>query len=485
MKSINGTKSHTIYAAAALSLAAAALPSQASAQAPAAPPAPPAPPAAAAPAAATVAAPAPGQAVAAGGVEELNRRVAELEQQQRALQERLDAERRAAAEAAASAAARQAQAAKDKAGEASVTAAPGKGFTVKTADGGFSSTIRARVQIRETFTHTDEDDTHEINVRTVRLTTNGHFISPDLKYNVQLAFGGNDFERDSPSPIFDAFVEYTGIRDLNVRVGQFLAPFDRARTLREVSIQQTERPIAVREFNLDRDVGLMVSSPDLFGLGGKLSYNLFLGGGEGRNRFGAQEHGPLAVARLAVRPFGAFDDDQDGDLTREAKPRLAVGVTGAYNHQTNRQNSTFGTTLTLGAADYLHGAADLVFKYAGFSLAAEAVARHAERDSFEGEADGAPVQEWTRSGYGYFAQAGYLLTDHLEVAARWDQIFAERGTDPKLVDLVAAQGKQVGGGLNYYLNGYALKVQGDYFYIFGEDASEGRHVARLQLDASF
>ncbi|WP_437740439.1 porin [Sorangium sp. So ce1504] len=468
MKSINGKKSHTVRAAAALSLVAAALPSLASAQQPAAPPQAPAP----------LPAPAPQEIGAAAGVEPLSRRVAELEQQQRALIERLEAERKAAAEERASAA-------KDKGSGVKVTAAPGKGFTVKTADDKFSSTIRARVQLRETITHTGEDDTNEINVKTVRLTTSGHVLSPDLKYNVQLAFGGNDFEKDSPSPIFDAFVEYTGIRDLNVRVGQFLTPFDRARTLREVSLQQTDRPIAVREFNLDRDVGLMFSSPDLFGFGGKLSYNLFVGGGEGRNRFGGQKHGPLAVARLAVRPFGAFDDDQDGDLPREAKPRLAVGVTGGYNHQTNRQNSTFGTTLTLGAADYLHGAADLVFKYAGFSLSAEAVMRHAKRDSFEGEVDGAAVREWTRSGYGYFAQAGYLLTDRVEVAARWDQIFAERGTDPKLVDLVDAQGKQVGGGLNVYLNGYALKIQGDYFYIFGKEGSDARHVGRLQLDASF
>ncbi|WP_437596817.1 porin [Sorangium sp. So ce590] len=471
MKSINRTKSHTVRAAAALSLFAAALPFQASAQEPAAPPPAQAP------------APPPTLAPQEAAVEQLSRRVAELEEQQRALQERLAAERRAAAEKEAGAG--QKQEAKDKGGGVKVTAAPGKGFTVRTADDSFSSTIRARLQIRETITHTAEDDTNEINVKTVRLTTSGHILSPDLKYNVQLAFGGNDFEKDSPSPILDAFVEYTGIRDLNVRVGQFLTPFNRARTLREPSLQQTDRPIAVREFNLDRDVGLMFSSPDLFGFGGKLSYNLFVGGGEGRNRFGGQKHGPLAVARLAVRPFGAFDDDQDGDLKREAKPRLAVGVTGAYNHQTNRQNSTFGTTLTLGAADYLHGAADLIFKYAGFSLSAEAVVRHAKRDSFEGEVDGAAVREWTRSGYGYFAQAGYLLTDRVEVAARWDQIFAERGTDPKLVGLVDAQGKQVGGGLNYYVNGYALKIQGDYFYIFGKEGADARHVGRLQLDASF
>ncbi|XXX73850.1 porin [Sorangium sp. So ce134] len=477
MKSIHRKKSHTFGAAAALSLFAAALPFQASAQAPAAPP----PPAAPAPSPA----PALQESGAAEGVEQLSRRVAELEQQQRALRERLEAERQAAAAKEAAAGPKQAQAAKDKGGDVKVTAAPGKGFTVRTADDTFSSTVRARVQIRETITHTGEDDTNEINVKTLRLVTSGHVLSPDLKYNVQLAFGGNDFEKDSASPIFDAFVEYTGIRDLNVRVGQFFVPFDRARTTREFTLQLVDRQIAVRELTLDRDVGLMLYSPDLFGLEGRLSYNLFVGGGEGRNRFGGQKHGPLAVARLSFRPFGAFDDDQEGDLSREARPRLAVGVAGGYNHQTNRQNSTYGGTLSLGAADYLHGAADLVFKYAGFSLSAEAVVRHAAKDSFEGEVDGAPAREWTRSGYGYFVQSGFLLTQRLEIAARWDQIFAERGTDPKLVELVDTQGKQVGGGLNYYLNGYALKLQGDYFYIFGKDASEGRHVGRLQLDATF
>jgi hypothetical protein len=35
------------------------------------------------------------------------------------------------------------------------------------------------------------------------------------------------------------------------------------------------------------------------------------------------------------------------------------------------------------------------------------------------------------------------------------------------------------------VNGYALKIQGDYFYIFGKDTAEARHVGRLQLDATF
>jgi phosphate-selective porin OprO and OprP len=53
------------------------------------------------------------------------------------------------------------------------------------------------------------------------------------------------------------------------------------------------------------------------------------------------------------------------------------------------------------------------------------------------------------------------------------------------VQLARTQGKQLGGGVNLYLNGHAFKVQGDYFYIFGSSGAEPRHLARLQLDASF
>jgi hypothetical protein len=42
----------------------------------------------------------------------------------------------------------------------------------------------------------------------------------------------------------------------------------------------------------------------------------------------------------------------------------------------------------------------------------------------------------------------------------------------------------VGSGLNLYLNGHALKLQADYFFLFGS-AGEARHLTRLQLDASF
>ncbi|MFO0756949.1 MAG: hypothetical protein U0359_10675 [Byssovorax sp.] len=369
--------------------------------------------------------------------------------------------------------------------EALFSASPGSGVTLRAPGGRFELNLRARAQIRDTIARTGDEVTNEINVKTIRLNLAGHLLERDLRYRVQLAFGARDFEADNPSPIFDAHLDYVGLRDLNIRVGQFLVPFDRARTTREYALELVDRQSVVRELSLDRDVGLMVSSEDLFGAGGRLGYHLFVGGGEGKNRFGGAKLGPLVIGRFVFRPFGPFDDDQEGDLARTPTPKLALGVAGAYNSRTDRASSTFGTILTLGTYDYAHGAADLVFKWRGFSLLVEGLLRRAFGPTLAATKDGVTKQEPSRAGYGYFAQAGWMLTRHVEIAGRWEQLFAIDGTDPALVKLAGTQGNQAGGGLSVYLNGHLLKAQGDYFAGFGKAGGDIHHQIRLQLDASF
>lgn len=366
-----------------------------------------------------------------------------------------------------------------------VSVKPGRGLTVKRRDDLASLTVRSRIQIRNTVKSTGAETTNELNVKTLRFYLQGNVLSPDLKYFVQLAFGGNDYEAGSATPLFDAFVEYTRLRDLQLRVGQFFVPFDRARTIREFALQLVDRPQVVTELTLDRDAGVMLSSEDLFGANKVLSYNLGVFGGEGRNRFGGAAPGFLYVLRLAVRPLGAFDDDLEGDLERLRRPRLALGGAVAYNHNTNRVRSTTGNPLTLGTVNYLHAAGDLVFKYAGLSVLAEAVYRRGSPDFREGEVDGAMVREWSRTGAGYLIQAGMMVNPWLEVVGRWDHLIGQDSTDPTLNNLVADQGHELGAGLNLYLNGHLLKLQADYARLFGEDYRKGVHLGRVQLDASF
>src|SRR5690606_34978669 len=168
-------------------------------------------------------------------------------------------------------------------------------------------------------------------------------LDPNLRYGLQLALGANDFEPGSASPIFDAYVESTHLRELNVRVGQFFVPFDRARTVRESALMTTDRSEVVRELTLDRDSGIIASSTDLFGLGGVLGYAVGFFGGDGRNRVAPAVPGFLYTARIFVRPMGAFDDDQESDLARSPDPRLMIGGAFAYNTNTDRPRSTTGT----------------------------------------------------------------------------------------------------------------------------------------------
>lgn len=366
-----------------------------------------------------------------------------------------------------------------------VSAAPGKGLTVTSPDGRFASTLRLRLQLRATVLADEPRTTHELALKTVRFRNEGHVVVPELVYAIQLALGAGDFEKGNASPLFDAYVEYTKLDALNVRVGQFFVPFGRARSIRECALSLVDRPQSVRELSLDRDVGVRLSSSDAFLGRGVLGYSAFLGSGDGKNRATSGGPGVLVAGRLAFRPFGAFDDDVEGDLGRERRPRLTLGLSAAYNHGTSRQQSTFGNDLTLGTIDYVHGAVDLVFKYGGLAILAEAAFRKASRERLEGMVDGAPRSEWGRSGIGYFVQIGTMVHPRVELVSRWDHLLSLGPTDPELVRRDREEGHQATAGVSVYLNGHYLKVQADYVHVRGATASDVRNQGRLQLDASF
>ncbi len=359
-----------------------------------------------------------------------------------------------------------------------VSVRPGQGFTARTESGDYALTLHGRLQIRDTAVVPAAGGPayQEVAIRRARLFVSGNVLSPRLEYLVQLAFAKVDFEPDSPSPLYDAYVTSTYFRDLNVRIGQLRVPFGRARLISAFSLLMVDRSPATVELNLDRDVGIQVSSSDFLGLGGRLRYQLGVFGGEGKNRLGSGP-GFLYVGRLQLDPLGGPDEPFEGDISRSRRPRLSLGASGAYNENTVRQRSTTGPTFTLGGVDYMHAEADLSLKWAGFSLLAEGMWRDTRGPRAHTEGD---VTEHTRSAWGYFAQAGMALTDRLEVAARWSHTVPIGPTDPSL-----REGHEAGAGLTFHAHRQALRVQTDYAYLFGDDPEQGRHQMRLQVQLLF
>lgn len=374
-----------------------------------------------------------------------------------------------------------------------LSGAPGKGATVEVEDV-FALNVRSRIQIRYQLDIPTADAAGErdlkqfMSIGTARLWFSGYAYTRDLTYMVQLALAGRDYRDGATSPIYDAFLDYKLHRDVSFRLGQYFVPFDRLRTVRESALQMADRPRPVVEMTLDRDVGFMAYSKTFLGDASPVAWYVGAFGGGGTNLSVGKTPGALVVGRVELRPLGTIDDDSEGDLERRPKPALAIGSAIAQNWNTNRTRSTTGTNYVGGTVDYFHAAVDLVFKWQGFALEAEHLWREgAPNEILSVDEDGAPVTEYSRSGRGWVLQASYVFDPPIEIVSRLSRLYANEDTDPAFINEVATSGQEVGGGLNYYLNGHSMKAQADWIARMPTDFdfSRASHVVHVQLDVTF
>jgi hypothetical protein len=179
----------------------------------------------------------------------------------------------------------------------------------------------------------------------------------------------------------------------------------------------------------------------------------------------------------------------EGDLTRRARPALALGAGYAMNLNTDRVRSTTGGSFENGSTDFQHVAADLVFKWRGLAIATEYLLKSASEDTIVAEGDGIeePSVEYTRSGHGWVTQISYVFPKPFELVARMSRITAHSGTDPRLVQEFEAYGQETGFGANWYLNGHRMKLQASWLARTpgNFDFSAAEHLVQTQLDVSF
>ena len=357
---------------------------------------------------------------------------------------------------------------------AAVTARFGEGVTVTSGD--VKLNVRGRVQVQALSVFPTDGSTavrqNTIFVRRARLSVKGEFPW-HLSMNLQLAFANQDMEADAPNVLRDFNVQWAPFRDLSFRLGQMKVPFDVQRVVSSSALQFVDRSTVTAELNLDRDVGLVVHSEDLFGLGGRLRYALGVFGGDGRNRIGTNV-GLLFGGRIRYSPLGPFDDRLEGDPDRDSKFRIAFGAGAARNTATNRPRSTTGAPFRFANFNYTHATGDLHVKWHGLSLLSEIYWRQADTNSVtQGE-----VTEFSRSGWGWFTQVGGYITPWLELAARYGDTQPLGATDPTFNHL-----REVGGTINLMFLQHDLKLQTDLFWV--DEAGKGRVQLRIQAQVFF
>lgn len=343
---------------------------------------------------------------------------------------------------------------------------PGKGLSATSTDGNFKLTLGVRAQYRISIARPNApglESTISSQLRRVRLTSTGHFFSPNVKYKMELAVSPRDVsQRDSvvrTSPLLDFYVDWKTHRDLSFRVGQYKVPFNRQRVISSGSLLMVDRAITNSEFNLDRDVGFDIRSHDFLGLG-LLRYHLGIYAGSGRNSYDNDDFGLFYLARLEVTPLGSFASYDEVDWARTA-PRLSLGIAHAYIDDAKLNRGIRGSEpADGGTSDFNVTTGDIMFKAYGLSVQAEGFYRRVNRKGGAALDDNgnrlAPSPG--RDGVGLLVQAGYLVPRlPIVVAARFAEV---RGQD-NLGSNGLSNTREVGVGLGYFFARHRLKFQAD------------------------
>ncbi|RMG96932.1 MAG: hypothetical protein D6705_09985 [Deltaproteobacteria bacterium] len=351
---------------------------------------------------------------------------------------------------------------------------PGTGLVIKSKDGKFAIAPRLRVQFRYTLDNDNAADEiqHSFQIRRARLQFKGNVFGKHNKYKVEFAFSPRDlgFKNGNPThtPILTWYLQFTQLRDLSVKIGQYKIPFNRQRVVSSGDLELVDRSLGNGEFNLDRDIGIEVYSKDVAGLG-YLRYHAGVFMGEGRDQYQLTDFGMNYLARVEVLPMGGADgkwDYYEADFDRLRKPKLSLGVAYSFIDNAHKDRGIKGSTPTDGGTtDYHNLTADFVFKWAGFSASGEFYWREGKRnfgnatmtDSMGNEVPAPRIP--TRDGLGYYVQLGYLVPRlPLGLAARWSQVFGLGA--PNATSL--PDGDEIRVGLSWYMARHPLKIQADY-----------------------
>ena len=325
-------------------------------------------------------------------------------------------------------------------------------------------------------------------VRRLRLRFGGWVANPKWKFNLQLSFSRSDMDWDDtgfPGIVRDAVIIYESSPELQFAFGQTKLPGNRQRVISSGDQQFIDRSIVNRQLNLDRDFGVQMLFANKLFRGNDseipLNFRFAITSGDGRNSVTAQEPGLMYTARGELLPLGAFKhsgDYSEGDLEYEEDLKLSIGWGYSYVKNATRTRANSGVPIGEGRS-FGNAFADLVAKWRGISFYAEYMNRIAPAPVVNGtSAPGTAKTPTTTifSGEGVNLQAGAFVSETLEIVTRYASTFARGESRPNI-----PRNNQWVLGVNRYIQGHRLKVQGDLTYDQVERRGD-QWISRFQVE---
>ena len=368
----------------------------------------------------------------------------------------------------------------------------GKGIQIIAADSSFSMKFSTRIQtlfVAEAGL-TDSVDWSDIGtstqIRRARLKFDGFAYSKKVQYKIELGLTNSDIGNpvaqgsNASNIMLDAIVDWNFYKHFSLVVGQTKLPGNRERVISSQALQFVDRSLLNSQFNIDRDLGIQLRHYFKIGKAFVVKEVIAVTQGEGRNITKGNEGGYDYTGRLELLPFGEFAGKGDyfsSDLSREPKPKLALGVTYDNNDRASKEKGQLGSIMaekrTLQTVF-----ADLMFKYKGFSFMAEYCNKQSVRTPVVTyDSNGDPDKSFY-TGAGYNCQMGFLFKNNWEIAGRYTFI------DPEKITGRSAE-TQYTLGLSKYIVGHNLKFQSDISLLEEEGNDVPELMFRMQVELAF
>lgn len=348
------------------------------------------------------------------------------------------------------------------------------GIGLVMADSSFSINVRFRMQNRFGISSPEDrplsPQEFEMRVRRLRLRMDGFMLDPRLTWNLQLSFTRADQDWDNslvPNVLRDAMIHYRFNKHFALSMGLGKLPGNRQRVISSGEQQFVDRSIVNAALTLDRDYGITGTYQSFLGRA-LIIAKAVVSSGEGRGVTNSKEFTNAAVSdqglaytgRLEFLPFGAFTgrgDYFEGDLLREAKPKLSLAATIHHNERAIRRNGQLGVLL-FEPRSFRAFHADMLFKFRGFAYAAEYLNRMMAGNDSAMTRKGTE-QSWVYTGWGTNHQLSYCFKNHWELAGRYSVLNPDRQIWSTKDGF---QQRQYAVGVSKYLNKHRVKCQSDF-----------------------
>ncbi len=262
----------------------------------------------------------------------------------------------------------------------------------------------------------------------------------------------------------DIFINYHGLPEMNLKVGQWKAPFGLENLTPDTQIYTIERSLPTGAIVPERQIGAMVwgkplatAAPDSKDF---VTYYAGIFNGNGRNFNNNDNNEFMYVGRLELQPWKGRVLGQEGSLKLggdyfHSRDDAGTNISPALNLKVNPDGSLSSFTLT--SADERNAFSfDAWLKIGPFDLITEYLEEHVDGREVNGVP---PIADFTTNGY-YVQGSYFILPKKLQGVLKWEALNPGQLGNDGIHSLTA--------GLNYYVHSDNIKIMADYVHTWSD-----------------